>query len=71
MKLKVFLKLELVLHNVRIFSAVNLSTQRVNRGAFSSVEHSALEKTFVCGFSHFTAERVNFTHKVSLCGSAD
>ena len=65
-KVKSVLSFKSVFHIIGIKSAVDLSTQTVNGGAFSEVEYSALQGVGVRRLSHFAAESVNFTHKVSL-----
>ena len=59
------------LNNGRIFSSVNLCSQRMNSRTFSPVKHSGLQKTFIGSLSHFTAECVNLTDEMSFCCSSD
>ena len=60
-----------VLHTCRVFTPVNLCTQRVNGRTFAEVEHSALERILVRRLAHFAAESVNFSDKVAFARSAD
>ena len=38
----------------------------MNCRPFAEIEHTGLQGIFVCHFAHFTAERINFTHKMPL-----
>ena len=60
-----------VLHSGRVFTPVDLSTERVNRRTFAEVEHSALERILVRRLAHFSAEGINFSDKVTLACATD
>ena len=71
MKLEIFLCFELVFHDLAVLSPVDLSTKGMYCGTFTSVEHTALEHTLICGLPHLSAERVNLTNEMTFCSSAD
>ena len=69
--IKIFRVLASLFHSVVILYPVSLNTQTVNGRAFSSVKHTALNKTFISRLAHLTAERIDLTHKMSLCRAAN
>ena len=69
--IKIFLHFADLFHVIVIFDPVRLNTQTMHRRTLSPVEHTALDKTGVGGFTHFSAESVNLADKVSLSRAAD
>ena len=65
-KKEIFLLLQNGFHIIGISAAVDLSAQTVNGGTLAEIEHSALQGVFISGNSHFAAERIDFTHKMTL-----
>ena len=59
-----------MLHFLLIFSSVGLNAQTVHGRAFAFIQYSGLNKSFVGIFTHFSAESVYLTHKMSFCSSA-
>ena len=68
-------KLRLAFHHVfhvfAVSSAVNLSAQGMNGRTFSAVKHTALEGVFIRRFSHFAAQGVKLSYKMTLCRAAN
>ena len=67
---KVFLHFTYFFHMVMVLYSVCLYPETVHRRSLSPVEHTALNKTSVGGFSHFTAESVYLADKMTLCSSS-
>ncbi len=60
-----------VFHEELIGFFVGLCAWRMHRGAFTAVEHAEVDAGGVDGFSHFSAEGVDFADDLSFGDSAD
>ena len=68
--IKIFLILNYLFHNGMIIRLISLGTQSVDRIAFTSIQHTHLDTSFISGQTHLTAQSINFTHQMTLSRSS-
>ena len=71
LNVKIFLHFADLFHMIVVLYSICLNPQTVYRRTFSAVQHTALNKAGIGSLTHFAAKRVNLTHKMSLCSTAD
>lgn len=69
--LQIRLGKERVLHAILIGALVRLCAQGMDGRPLAGIEHTGLNERVVDGAAHFTAQRVDFAHQMSLARAAD
>ena len=69
--IKIFLKLACFFHHMLIQLLIRLSTQSLYGRSFSRIEHTVLNTCLIGIYAHFTAQSVDFAHKMAFGRSAD